>query len=401
LIAEASMTQTFPADPIRAVTHPDPYPYYAALRKGPALIRDEGLKLWVAARADTVRTVLDDVRLTVRPAGEPVPHAIAGAPAGAIFARLARMNEGDAHRAARGALVKGLGGVSIDGVFQAARREATALIERAEPGHDAPLDALAFALPVSIVAELVGLPPDDALEATVRQFVACLSPLSPPEALDRAHNAASALQAKLHALTLAGASASPLLERIVSGGLQASGEPPNALVANLLGLFSQTFEATAGLIGNTIVTLARHAEFTARLRESPSDIHAFVREVARFEPAVHNTRRFAKEQVCIEGTTLQPGDAVLVVLAAASRDEAWFDTPERFVLDRPEHPLPGFGAGRHACPGEAIARAIVCGVAIALVQSGFDFANPNLRWTYQPSANGRIPVFNSIGSHAS
>jgi len=394
------MTQPLPADPIHAVTHPNPYPYYAALCKQPPLVRDETLKLWVAARADTVRAVLDDERLTVRPVSEHVPRAIAGAPAGEVFAQLARMNEGDTHRVARGALVKGLGSVDVGKVFESANRQAADLIERSGTRNAASLDALAFALPVRIVAELVGLQPYDALEATVRQFVACLSPLSPPDALDRAHEAASALQAKLHALTIAGAGASPLLERIVSGGLAAGTETPNALVSNLLGLFSQTFDATAGLTGNSIVTLATHAQIAQRLRESPADIDAFVREVARFDPAVQNTRRFPRERIHLEGVTLQPGDVVLVLLAAASRDEASFDAPNRFLIDRPRQTLPGFGAGRHACPGEAIAHAIASGIVSALVRSGFDFADPALRWSYRPSANARIPAFSFLGNHA-
>jgi cytochrome P450 len=393
------MTQSFPADPIRAVAHPNPYPYYAALRQHAPLMRDEALKVWIAARADTVRAVLDDERLTVRPVSEHVPRTIAGAPAGEVFGRLARMNEGEAHRVARAALVKGLGGVDVAKVFESANRQTADAIERSGKRDAARLDALAFALPVRIVAELVGLEPYDALEATVRQFVACLSPLSPPDALDRAHEAAAALQAKLHALTIAGADASPLLERIVSGGLAAGTETPNALVSNLLGLFSQTFEATAGLIGNSIVTLATHAQLAARLRESPGDTHAFVREVARFDPAVQNTRRFPRERIHLEGVTLQPGDVVLVLLAAASRDETSFDAPESFLIDRPQQALPGFGAGRHACPGESIAQAIASGVVAALVRSGFDFADPALRWTYQPSSNARIPVFDFLGSH--
>ena len=74
------MTQSYPAhpaDPLQAVTHPDPYPYYATLRQRPPLVRDDTLKLWIAARASTVRVVLEDERLTVRPASEPVPRTIA------------------------------------------------------------------------------------------------------------------------------------------------------------------------------------------------------------------------------------------------------------------------------------------------------------------------------------
>ena len=38
-----------PSDPIVAVVHPDPYPYYARLRRERPLYLDSGLGLWVAA----------------------------------------------------------------------------------------------------------------------------------------------------------------------------------------------------------------------------------------------------------------------------------------------------------------------------------------------------------------
>lgn len=387
------MTQTHPTDPLQAVTHPNPYPYYAALRNRAPLVRDETSNLWVAARAQTVSRVLGDERLTVRPMSEPVPPAIAGRPAGEVFARLARMNEGESHRLARQALVNGLGSVDIGALFRSASDRAATLIRRFDARDAALLDTLAFALPVRIVAELLGLPADDALEATVRRFVACLSPASNAEALREAHEAALRMQSDLHALTLESTAASPLLERIVAGGLTRSADLPNPLVANLVGLFSQTFDATAGLIGNSVVTLVQYRDVAAQLSAARIDIHAFVREVARFDPAVHNTRRFVRDTVEIEGVRLQPGDAVLVVLAAASRDDDAYDNAESFIAERTSAPLPGFGAARHGCPGEAIAMAIAAGVVSALLESGFDHANPSLSWTYRPSLNARIPSF--------
>ena len=390
------MTQSYPAhpaDPLQAVTHPDPYPYYATLRRRPPLVRDDTLKLWIAARASTVRAVLEDERLTVRPASEPVPRAIAGEPAGAVFGQLARMNEGEPHRVARRALIAGLGSVDVEHVFRSAHARAAEAIAGTEASDQRLLEVLAFALPVQLIASLVGLPADDGLEATVRQFVACLSPLSNAQALYDAHDAALRLQAQLHSLTQDDTRVSALVESIVAGGLGRGTATPNVLVSNLLGLFSQTFEATAGLVGNSIVTLTRHARTATHLRESPTAIHAFVREVARFDPAVHNTRRFVREQVRIEGVDLQPGDVVLVLLAAASRDEAAFEDAEHFMPARAQQPLPGFGAARHACPGESIALAITAGIVQAIVESGFDFARPALHWTYRPSLNGRIPHF--------
>src|SRR6185437_11784846 len=141
-------------DPLQAVTHPNPYPYYAALRQCAPLIRDEATHLWVAARAQAVTAVLGDARLTVRPANEPVPRAIVGQPAGEVFGRLARMTEGESHRAARQALIAGLSFVDANAVFRSARDLAIAFLERFDARDAALLDALAFALPVHIVAQL-------------------------------------------------------------------------------------------------------------------------------------------------------------------------------------------------------------------------------------------------------
>ena len=45
-------------DPVAAVTHADPYPFYAELREGPALVWNDKLRLWVASRADVIESVL-------------------------------------------------------------------------------------------------------------------------------------------------------------------------------------------------------------------------------------------------------------------------------------------------------------------------------------------------------
>src|SRR5229473_1176610 len=79
-----------PADPIAAVTHPDPYPYYRELVARTPLYRDEVQGLWVAASADAVTAVLTSALGRVRPAAEPVPAALLASPAADIFGRLPR-----------------------------------------------------------------------------------------------------------------------------------------------------------------------------------------------------------------------------------------------------------------------------------------------------------------------
>src|SRR5262245_7010653 len=93
------MIRPMPAvsDPIAAVTHPDPYPYYADLVARAPLVRDERLGLWVAASAVAVASVLTSPRCRVRPTAEPVPAALAGSRAGDVFGRLVRREAGETH----------------------------------------------------------------------------------------------------------------------------------------------------------------------------------------------------------------------------------------------------------------------------------------------------------------
>ena len=88
-----------PGNPIAAVTHACPYPYYRQLREQRPLYFDEGLKLWVASSHAVIDEAFRGVALRVRPPAAPVPHALLGSAAGEVFAQLVRMNDGAFHAA--------------------------------------------------------------------------------------------------------------------------------------------------------------------------------------------------------------------------------------------------------------------------------------------------------------
>ena len=71
-----------PDHPVHAVSHRDPYPYYASLLGRPALFHDPHLNAWVAARAATVAEIFDNPACRVRPPTELVPAALFGSSAG-------------------------------------------------------------------------------------------------------------------------------------------------------------------------------------------------------------------------------------------------------------------------------------------------------------------------------
>ncbi|MDR6520529.1 cytochrome P450 [Variovorax paradoxus] len=381
-----------PADPVAAATHADPYPYYAALRDGPALAWNAQLRLWVASRADVIEQLLQaHGALRVRPAAEPVPRAIMGSPAGEVFGHLVRMNDGAAHQAHRPALQRALAGLDLDAVYASTLQVAQRVLAQQQP-----LSEALFSMPVQSVAHLLGFA-DDALpqvDRWMRDFVACLSPFSTPEQLQRASTAAAQLMARFETLAAGNAPRRGTLLAAVLAEGSGDAPPSRSLLANLAGLLSQTCDATAGLVGNSLISLMREPSLLPSAR-TRNGLQAIVEETARHDPSVQNTRRFAAEAVTIAGTDVAAGDTVLVLLASANRDPAFNTEPDRFMPMRERRRMLGFGHGMHACPGQALACTLAAASLHTLLQQhAADLDAQRLRgWSYRPSVNGRIPVF--------
>lgn len=383
-----------PRTPIDAVIHPDPYPYYATLVAERPLYHDPELGLWVASGAAVVDALLHDPRLKVRPPGVPVPMPIAQSAAGAIFRELARMNDGPRHAALKPVVAATVDGADLGIVVDEVARIARRLMNGRPPGADP--GRVASALPVMVVARLLGAP-DERLRGiadAVAAFVGCLPAHPTTEAIEAANGGASHLLGLFNALI--SESASGLLAGLARHAAGA-GVEPSAVVANAIGLLSQTCEATAGLIGNTLVTLSRHPDLAERIpREPPSFARSVVAEVARYDPSIQNTRRFVGEDGVVAGVRMAAGDTVLLVLAAANRDPALNPDPDRFLPDRSERAVLSFGAGAHRCPGGALAETIAAEAARALLQAGFDLRDGPIPSHYLTSANARIPVFGAV-----
>ncbi|MET0541769.1 MAG: cytochrome P450 [Variovorax sp.] len=380
-----------PADPIAAVVHPDPYPYYADLRAGPPLVFHPALKLWVASRADVVAQALSHPALRVRPPAEPVPRAIAGAPAGEVFARLVRMNDGPLHARHRPVLQRALAGIDLRAAHDAVRHAARRV------GPMAPDDAM-FVLPLGALATLLGFADEDLADiaAEARAFVACLSPLATQRQLDAASASAQALRGRFAALPTSARARRPgnLLDAVLAEAGAAGATDADVLRANLVGLFSQTCESTAGLFGQSVVALARDPQLAGAASERRNGFSLLVQEVARHDAPVQNTRRFAAQPCRVAGVDLQVGDGLLLVLGAANRDAALNPEPETFRLERVERRMLGFGRGKHGCPGQALAFALAGAGVQVLLERGLDTAAlADAGWRYRPSVNGRMPAF--------
>src|SRR5262247_2102447 len=189
----------FPQDPITAVTHPDPYVYYADLVARRPLYYDDKLRLWVASGAIAVANVLTNRLCKARPAMEPVPNSLLGSPAAEIFRHLVRMNDGERHCPFKQAVSTALASIDTARAVQQSDKWARFLLEE---GGSKRLSRFAFHLPVYVLGSLLGVP-EGGLHQTalwMNDFARCVAPSSSLEQIERGKTAAGHLLEMFRAL---------------------------------------------------------------------------------------------------------------------------------------------------------------------------------------------------------
>lgn len=271
--------------PFEAVTHADTYPYYAGLRRQSGLFFDADLRLWIASDAQFVEAILGHPDCRVRPISEPVPAAIAQGAAGMMFGRLMRMNEGAGHLCPKRAIEPALAAIETKNIAEVVARVVGTLDYPVDN-----LDELMFTLPVCVMAAVTGVPFSQLKEVAkrTRDFVGGLSPLSDEVQLGAAHRGAIRLSEIFTTLFGSGELKSRFLSDILSRCEAAAWGDHDALIANLIGLLSQTCEATAGLIGNTLIALQREPHLIEGVQPTPMIVADLVAEVARYDSPVQN-----------------------------------------------------------------------------------------------------------------
>lgn len=118
------------------------------------------------------------------------------------------------------------------------------------------------------------------------------------------------------------------------------------------------FETTVNLLGNGIRMLIDAPDQLALLHADPQRWPNAVEEILRLDSPVQLSARIALRDVDVAGTRVLRGELVMLYLAAANRDPAMFDDPDRFDVTRANAGRHlAFSAGRHFCLGAALARA--------------------------------------------
>jgi cytochrome P450 len=128
------------------------------------------------------------------------------------------------------------------------------------------------------------------------------------------------------------------------------------LLSNTILILIAGHETTVNLIGNGTFSFLTHPVQKQLILDNPDLMSGAVEEVLRYDPPVQIVRRLAKEPMEISGVKLEPNQALTILIGACNRDPRVNHNPDSFDIQRESPKHISFGAGIHYCLGSELAR---------------------------------------------
>jgi cytochrome P450 len=342
------------------------YETFAQMRADDPVFAQPGIDgetmLWfVTSHDEAVAVLLDDKRFVRDPALALTAEELAAfrgdAPEVISFIDDHMLNrDGNDHRRLRRLVMKAFTPKMVDRLRPRIQEIADSLVDAVEArGEMELIDEFAFPLPITVIAELLGIPVED--RDSFRSWSsAILTPALTPEDLERFVAQAGEFVAYLRELferrrSAPGEDLVSALLRVDEGGDTLSEQELSSMVALLI---IAGHETTVGLIGNAVLALLQHPEQRAEFERDAA--HA-VEELLRYDSPVERTLvRWAAADVELGGSTIKKGEGVIVIVGSANRDAARFAEPDRLDFGRDDVKHLAFGRGSHYCLGAPLAR---------------------------------------------
>ncbi|MBS41882.1 MAG: cytochrome P450 [Nocardioides sp.] len=234
--------------------------------------------------------------------------------------------------------------------------------ERAARGEQVDLvDGYCAQLPVTVIAEILGVPPQD--RHRVLEFGAGAAPSLDLGLGWREFRGVERSLADFetwlrgHLAHLRDHPGDDLMSQLVAAREEGEGLTEEELLATAGLVLAAGFETTVNLLSNGIALLRQHPDQLALLRDGTATWSNAVDEVLRYDPPVLLTGRMALRDTEVDGVAVPARHMVTTMLAGANRDPEVFTDPHSFDVTREnarEHV--SFSAGRHYCLGAALAR---------------------------------------------
>lgn len=384
----------------KSLGHPrfvtDPYPLYRWLREREPVRKDPIAPVWVLTRWADVSLMLKDPRMRKDPfaferlpamAREQLDMADDDARQADVETVSMLFLDPPQHTRVRGLFSKAFTPRMIEGLRPRIQEITDKRLAKAiSRGEMDLIEDLAYPLPVVVIAELLGFPPEDfpLFKKWSDTFVAALALNATADAQMLAAQSRNELRAYFDRLV--SQSRMRKAEHLLSAFLAMESEETalsrEELFINTALLLAAGHETTTNLIGNGMLALLRNPGQLELLRRRPEMIELAVEELLRFDSPVQWVSRVVAEPMELGGKRLAVGDILLGSLGAANRDPLIFEEPDRVDITRAENKHLAFGSGIHFCLGAALARMegqIAIGTMVARL-SGLRLKQPKVRW---------------------
>ncbi len=343
----------------------DPYPFYARLRSSaPVLPIEAGF--WLLSGYDPVAEVLRDDRYSSdeRNSSLVSDGAIFGeTPFGRVARSMLVFRDDPDHKRLRDLVQKAF----TRRVVEDLRARVAGLVDEllddiVARGRGDLMAEFAYPLPVIVICELLGVPPEDrsGFHEHARDFATRfeISMLRTPEMEERGDAATMWLSDYFEGLIQEKRSRpkNDLISSLVAVEDRGDRLSHQELLATCLLLLLAGHETTANLIGNGVLALLRNREQWERLVNDETLVRPAVEEILRYDSPVQFIQRIALVDVELGGHAISAGAPIGVMLGAANRDADHFPEPDRLDISRSGAPLVAFGGGIHFCLGAPLAR---------------------------------------------
>jgi cytochrome P450 len=214
-------------------------------------------------------------------------------------------------------------------------------------------------LPINVIADMLGVPEEHWVDVSrwTTEVVKLVEPLVrwDPTEVDRAYHQLYDLYGDLADQRRTNPT-DDLLSALVDASEDGDRLTNDELVAMVATLMGAGFETTSGLLGSSILHLARHPKQRQLIIDRPELWPNAVEELLRYDTPVKSVVRRSTAPFQLAGHHIPAGANLLVSLANGHRDTRRYDRPYELHLDRDEPRPLALGHGIHHCLGAALAR---------------------------------------------
>jgi cholest-4-en-3-one 26-monooxygenase len=217
---------------------------------------------------------------------------------------------------------------------------------------------IAAPLPVQVIGELVGAPPED--RGRLYELTNLMTGIGDPEVSSPEGFNKAAAEMYAYAAGLAEQRKRQPRDDIVTRLLQPDDEK-DELTDQEFGLFFILLilggnETTRNAAAGGMLAFFRHPDQWQRLLANTALIPAAAEEMVRWVSPINMFRRTATCDTKLAGQEIAEGDKVVMFFTSANRDEDVFAAPQEFDIGRDPNPHLGFGGGGpHYCLGRHLA----------------------------------------------